>query len=71
MTVTKGPLPETSAPAKLPFSEDFESGKIDPNVWERRVTGAVELKVVQDPSAHGKYALLVHYPADAPRSPSA
>ena len=53
------------APAKVLFSEDFESGKIDPTLWEKRVTGAVELKVVQDPSAHGKYALLVHYPADA------
>jgi len=57
------------APAKVLFSEDFESGKIDPTLWEQRVTGAVELKVVQDPSAHGKYALLVHYPADAPRVP--
>ena len=50
-------------------SENFESGKIDPNVWEQRVTGTVELKVVQDPTAHGKYALQVHYPADAGRQP--
>src|SRR4051812_10944277 len=51
------------------LSENFESGKIDPTIWEQRITGKVELKIVQEPTAHGKYALQVHYPADAGRFP--
>ena len=57
------------AQTKPLISETFESGKIDPNVWEQRIVGAVEIKVVAEPTAHGKYALQVHYPADAPRIP--
>jgi hypothetical protein len=57
------------AQTKPLITENFESGKIDPNIWEQRITGTVEIKVVQDPTAHGKYALQVHYPADAGRVP--
>jgi hypothetical protein len=58
-----------AAQTKPLISENFESGKIDPKVWELRITGTVEIKVVQESSAHGKYALQVHYPVDAVRIP--
>ena len=48
--------------AKATFSEDFESGQLDPKVWDLRVTGDAKLQVEQDQAAHGKYALQVHYP---------
>jgi hypothetical protein len=55
--------------AKSPaFSEDFESGKIDKNIWAERVTGDSILRVQQERVAHGKYALLVRNPAPAERT---
>src|ERR1035437_3992660 len=52
-----------SALAQKPLLvEDFESGQIDPGVWEKRITGAVTVQVQDQQTAHGKYALQVHYP---------
>jgi len=42
------------------FSEKFESGKIDPAVWDQRVTGTATIAVEETEGAHGKYALHVH-----------
>jgi hypothetical protein len=50
------------------FSEDFESGQLDPKVWDQRTQGTATLKVQQDQAAHGKYALQVHYPEMAAQS---
>jgi hypothetical protein len=50
------------------FSEDFESGKLDPNVWTQQVTGDNIIQVQQDKVAHGKYALLVRCPTPAQRT---
>lgn len=44
------------------FTESFESGKVDPAVWEQRVTGTSTIAVEAADGAHGKYALHVHYP---------
>ena len=44
------------------LSEDFESGQLDAQVWEKRVQGAATFQVQQEQAAHGKYALQVHYP---------
>jgi hypothetical protein len=44
------------------LTEDFESGKIDPAVWETRQKGAPTIGVEAVDGAHGKYALHVHYP---------
>src|SRR5271154_3418947 len=44
------------------LTEDFESGKIDPAVWELRKQGAPTIAVEQADGAHGKYALHIHYP---------
>ena len=53
-------------PASKPlFSEDFESGTIDKNLWTQDVTGDAILTVQSDKVAHGKYALLVRCPAPA------
>jgi hypothetical protein len=49
------------AQSKPLLSEDFESGQLDPK-WEKRVTGAATIQVQQEQTAHGKYALQVHYP---------
>jgi hypothetical protein len=48
--------------SKSLFVEDFESGKVDPAVWEKRLTGTATVEVQQQQAAHGKYALQVHYP---------
>lgn len=51
------------------FSEDFESGTLNKDVWDLRVGAAAAgatpatVTVQQDVAAHGKSALLVHYPA--------
>ena len=50
------------------FSEDFESGAIDKNVWTEDVTGDSVLTVQSDKVAHGKYALLVRVPTPAQRT---
>jgi hypothetical protein len=44
------------------LTEDFESGKIDPAVWDTRAKGAPTIAVEQADGAHGKYALHIHYP---------
>ncbi len=54
--------------AQTVFTENFESGKIDPNVWEQRVTGTATVGVEATDGAHGQYALHVHYPDMAARS---
>jgi hypothetical protein len=54
--------------AKPLFSEDFESGKLDPAVWTQQVTGDSVLEVQKDKVAHGKYALHVSVPTPAQRT---
>jgi hypothetical protein len=54
--------------AQPAFKEDFESGKIDPAVWDQRVTGTASISVEPVAGAHGKFALHVHYPDDARNS---
>ena len=44
------------------FTENFESGKIDPAIWDTRVAGTATIAVEQVEGGHGKYALHVHYP---------
>jgi hypothetical protein len=56
-----------AAQTKPLLSETFESGSIDPAIWEQRVTGTVSISVVEDSTGHGKRVLKVHYPADTPR----
>ena len=43
------------------LTEDFETGKIDPAVWETRQKGGETIAVEPVDGAHGKYALHVHY----------
>jgi hypothetical protein len=50
------------------FEENFESGKLDPAVWDQRTMGAPTIAVEAVDGAHGKYALHVHYPDMASRS---
>jgi hypothetical protein len=57
-----------SAQSKPVFVEDFESGKIDPAVWDARVTGTATAAVEPADGAHGKFALHIHYPDMAARS---
>src|ERR1035437_664644 len=47
------------------FSENFESGAIDKNLWSLDVTGNAILTVQPDKVAHGKYALLARCPTPA------
>lgn len=56
------------AQSKPVFTEDFESGKIDPTVWDQRVLGMATLAVEPADGAHGNFALHVHYPDAAARS---
>jgi hypothetical protein len=60
-----GPPPGDTTIVTLPFTEDFESGAINTNIWDLRVHGTATVKVVQDNVAHGKNALQVHYPTGA------
>jgi hypothetical protein len=55
-----------SSPSSL--SESFESGKLDPAIWEQRVNGTATIAVEPVSGAHGKFALHVHYPDDARNS---
>jgi hypothetical protein len=52
--------PLASAPL---FSEDFESGRLDPNIWTQDVTGGNLITVQREQVAHGSYALRVSCPA--------
>jgi hypothetical protein len=47
------------------FTEDFESGAVDPKKWSIFATGNATVTIEQDFVAHGKNALHVHYPAGA------
>ncbi len=51
-----------AAQSKPVFTENFESGKIDPAVWDTRTAGTATIAVEPVEGAHGKYALHVHYP---------
>jgi len=51
-----------AAQTKPLLSETFESGSIDPAIWEQKVTGTVSISVVEDSTGHGKRVLKVHYP---------
>jgi hypothetical protein len=44
------------------FSEDFESGKLDPAIWDTRVAAQAVVKLQSTIVHGGKYALQVHYP---------
>ena len=61
------PKPQPAQTKPL-FSEDFESGKLDPNVWTQQITGDSAITVQQDKVAHGKYALKVSCPTPAQRT---
>jgi len=50
------------------FSEDFESGTLDGNVWSELITGDNIVTVQQDRVAHGKCALRVRCPAASQRT---
>ena len=50
-----------AAPAAL-FSEDFESGKLSPDVWVQNVTGNNTIEVESEKVAHGNFALRVRCP---------
>ena len=59
------PVAAWDRPADGPafFTDDFESGTLNPKVWVSKATGTATVKVEQDVVAHGKYALHMHYPA--------
>lgn len=64
-----GPAAQQPKPQPKPlFSEDFESGTIDKNLWTQEITGDAILTVQSDKVAHGKYALLVRCPTPAMRT---
>jgi len=44
------------------FSEDFESGQLNADVWKQEITGNNLIKIQSDKTAHGKYALEVRCP---------
>jgi hypothetical protein len=61
---TPQPASAQGAPQPKPiFSEDFESGALDPALWSQQITGDNTIAVQSDKAAHGKYALLVRCPA--------
>ncbi len=59
------PVAAWDRPADGPafFTDDFESGTLNPKVWVSKATGTATVKVETDMVAHGKYALHMHYPA--------
>jgi hypothetical protein len=50
------------------FSEDFESGSLNPAVWDTRTSGDVAVSVQSAQVAHGKFALRVHTPKGGSRT---
>jgi hypothetical protein len=64
-TTMPAPAPANTTIVSLPFTEDFESGAINTNIWDLRVHGTATISVEQNRVAHGKNALLAHYPAGA------
>ncbi len=57
------PAPATQPAAAPLFSEDFESGELKPEIWVQRVNSGGTVSVQHDVAAHGKNALMAHYPA--------
>ncbi len=56
--------PAAAPPVVAPlFSENFESGRLDPKIWTQNVTGDNVITVQRDKAAHGGYALRVSCPA--------
>jgi hypothetical protein len=56
------PGPDAARPL---FVEDFESGRIDPDIWSIDATGGNVVAVQTDRAAHGRFALRVSCPAPA------
>jgi hypothetical protein len=56
------PTPAAAGGAAPVFSEDFESGKIDPAIWDTRVANQAEVKLQSTVVHGGKFAFQVHYP---------
>ncbi|MDP9148993.1 MAG: hypothetical protein M3O36_03490, partial [Myxococcota bacterium] len=54
-----GDAPRPAGCARL-FCEDFESGKIDPTVWNVKTSGGQTVVVQSAMAAHGKYAAQFH-----------
>jgi hypothetical protein len=54
------PTGNASRPTAPLFTEDFESGKIDPARWTELITGDNSLVVQSARAAHGRFALRVH-----------
>lgn len=50
------------------FSEDFESGTLNKEIWSQEITGKNIIKVQSDKVAHGKYALQVQCPVVSNRT---
>jgi hypothetical protein len=50
------------------FSEDFETGELNPKVWTKRITGDSVIAVQRERVAHGHYALLVRNPGPAQKT---
>jgi hypothetical protein len=50
------------------FSEDFESGQLDPAVWSERVTGGNTIVVQSRNVAHGHYAVRMRCPAPSDKT---
>jgi len=50
------------------FSEDFESGTLNPKVWHLAQDGDVEITVQQKQVSHGKSALMIHTAKGANRA---
>jgi hypothetical protein len=44
------------------FTETFESGKLDPAIWDTRIAGTATAAVEAVDGAHGKFALHIHFP---------
>jgi len=65
-TVAAAAMIAASLSAQKPvFTENFESGKIDPAVWDTRTAGTATAAVEAVEGSHGKFALHIHYPAMA------
>jgi hypothetical protein len=64
------PLEAWARPADGPalFTEDFESGALDDKIWTVHTSGNATAVVQKDMVAHGKYALMITYPAGSART---
>jgi hypothetical protein len=59
---------DVGAAAKPLFSENFESGTLNPDVWTQEVTGTNIVTVQSYKVAHGKFALKVSCPTPSSRT---